>query len=283
MTLAPLMLALVLGQSDPYVRSHVDPDDKGSQCLFWTADTLRWQQSSFGNPSTPADSEFAAVRRSFQSWQSVFSQCGNLSFVEGPVLDDRKVGYEVDGENRNLVLFRTRNCAEVVPSDAACHEEDTCANEFDCWEHGSGTIGITLTTYDQNSGIIYDSDIELNEASFRFTTPESGLVDRDVENTVTHEVGHLVGLDHTDARGSTMNPTANPGEISKRIIDSGSSSFVCDVYPKGRPSQACVHTPTDDELGKKTGCASGGAEAWLPALAGWALLALRRRREGGRA
>jgi hypothetical protein len=266
------------------VRSRVDPNDQNSQCLYWTAGSLRWHQSSLGSSSAPASSEFEAVRRSFQSWHSVFTQCGNLTFEEGAVLDDRKVGYESKGENRNLILFRTRSCTDVVPSDAECHAEDTCANEFDCWDHGSGTIGITLTTYDERSGIIYDSDIELNEAYHQFTTPESVVVRRDVENTVTHEVGHLIGLDHTDALNSTMNPTAAPGETSKRVIDSGSSGFVCAVYPKGRPSQACLYTPGDEELGSKTGgCASAGAGAWLPALAGWALLALRRRREGGRA
>lgn len=294
MMLAPLLLALALGQSsDPYVRSRVKSGDASTQCLYWTANRITWQQSSFGNPQTAGDTEFAAVRASFQSWQDIFANCGNLALVEGPVVDDRAVGYDPEGENRNLVLFRTRRCADVVPKGAACEDDDDCANAFDCWEHGDGTIGITLTTYDERSGIIYDSDIELNAAAFTFTTASGGgtcgpistsnCISTDVQNTVTHEVGHFVGLDHTNANGSTMNPRAPPGEISKRTIDSGSASFVCAAYPKGFASQACLHPPPDEALGQRFKCSSAGAGALLPALGAWVLLAMRRRRGGARA
>jgi hypothetical protein len=295
-TIAALMLALTLGQSSsaPYVRSRVEAGDTSTQCLFWTAPKLTWYLSSVGNPQTkPAGSEFDAVRRSFQSWQSLFTQCGNLSLAEGGMVDDRKVGYVVDGDNRDLVLFRTRRCGDtsVVPANDACWKDDSCGNVYDCWSNDGQTIAVTLTTYDQKSGIIYDSDIELNSAGFYFTTSDGPIcnppvlvtncVSTDVQNTMTHEIGHFVGLDHTNATGSTMNPRAPPGEISKRTIDSGSQDFVCKAYPKGQASQGCIHIPTDASLGRKaqtSGCASAGAEAWLPALAGWALLLARRRR-----
>jgi len=292
--LAPLILALTLGQSTaPYVRSRVTSQDESTQCLYWTANRITWQQSSVGNPQTAGDTEFTAVRNSFKSWQDIFANCGNLEIVEGPVVDDRSVGYVQQGDNRNLVLFRTRRCSDVVPAGAACKDEDSCANEFDCWDHGDGTIGITLTTYDERSGIIYDSDIELNAAAYIFTTADGGgtcgpisttnCVSTDVQNTVTHEVGHFIGLDHTSAAGSTMKPSAQPGELSKRNIDSGSASFVCAAYPQGRASQSCLHPAADDDLGKKgLKCASTGAGVWLPALAAWMLAGVRRRRGGGR-
>lgn len=299
MTIAALMLALSLGQisSDPYARSRVDPDDSSSQCLFWTVPKITYYQSSAGNPATkPAGSEFDAVRRSFQSWQAIFTQCGNLSFEDGGVVDDRTAGYDSNGNNRNLVLFRTRNCADthIVPAGDPCFTEKTCDNVYDCWDSGGGTIAITLTTYDEKSGIIYDSDIELNSVYFYFTTSDGPLVctppsvttncvSTDVQNTMTHEIGHFVGLDHTSYPGSTMNTNAQIGELTKRTIDSGSRDFVCKTYPQGKESQACIHPTVDTSLGRKAqvGCSATGAEAWLPALAGWALL-LARRRRGGR-
>jgi uncharacterized protein (TIGR03382 family) len=295
-TITALMLALALGQivpSDPYVRSHVDARNSASQCLFWTVPKITWHQSIVGNPqTTPAGSEFEAVRRSFQSWQTVFSGCGNLSFEEGAQVTSRDVGYKLKEENRNVVLFRLRRCSDVpeLKGDDACWNDHTCNNAYDCWDNNATTIAVTLTTYDEKSGIIYDSDIELNSPEFRFTTVDApkcdarnttNCVSTDVQNTMTHEIGHFIGLDHTRFAGSTMNDTAQPGETSKRTIDTGSKDFVCTAYAKGQASKACVHPTTDVELGRKAalaGCSSAGAEAWLPALAGWALLLVRRRR-----
>jgi matrixin len=292
--IAALMLALSLGQtsSDPYVRSRVAAGDPTSQCLFWTVPKITYYQSTAGNPETkPAGSEFGAIDRSFQSWQVIFTQCGSLTFEAGGHVDDRKVGYVSGGDNRNLVLFRPRRCADVAPSSDACWNDSSCNNAYDCWDNDGQTIAVTLTTYDEKSGIIYDSDIELNAAGFFFTTSDGPLcnppltttncVSTDVQNTVTHEIGHFIGLDHTNALGSVMNPRAPPGEISKRTIDSGSASYVCAAYPKGQPGQGCIHVASDPNLGKKAqvgGCSSVGAEAWLPSLAGWALLLARRRR-----
>nr|WP_225936982.1 myxosortase-dependent metalloprotease, MXAN_2677/MXAN_2678 family [Myxococcus sp. RHSTA-1-4] len=288
------MVALALGQSSaPYVRSRVDAGDTRTQCLYWTAERITWHQSTYGNPATAGETEFEAMRRSFQSWQDIFAQCGNLALEEGPRVNAREVGYTREGDNINLVLFRDRDCHAVVPEDDACWDDETCSNTYDCWEDDDNTIAITLTTYDERSGIIYDSDISFNAARFSFTTADGGTcfppvtancVATDVQNTATHEIGHFVGLDHTYALGSTMNPSAPPGEVSKRTIDSGSRDFVCKVYPQGGASQACLHPTVEAELGPKggTGCAASGSVAALPALAAWALwLSRRRRREEG--
>ncbi|HYO59887.1 myxosortase-dependent metalloprotease, MXAN_2677/MXAN_2678 family [Archangium sp.] len=306
MILASLLVSLALGQSDPFVRSRVTAGNAGAQCLFWTVPTLTWQFSSVGNPNTSLEDqkrrEFDAIRRSFQSWQQIFDTCGNLHFSEGPLVDDRKVGYELKGDNRNIVLFRSMRCSERVSDDNKCWDEDTCGNDFDCWDGDPQTIALTLTTYDEKSGIIYDSDIQLNASGFVFTTVDppypacpqpvtanpGNCVSTDVQNTMTHEIGHLLGLDHTRVPGSVMFPSAPQGETSKRTIDEGSAGFVCLTYPQGRASQSCVTPPLERSgnvavLGRQaTGCSSSGAGAWLPAMAGWALLAWRRRRGGAR-
>ncbi len=304
MMLAPMLVAaLALGQTAPsFVRSRVTQGDPNAHCLFWAVPSITWQLSSVGNPkSTDAQkqNEFAAIRRSFQNWQDVFASCGNLRIQEGPVVDDRKVGYEMKGDNRNIVLFRSRHCDEVVPAGDKCEDEDTCGNVYDCWDGTNSTIAITLTTYDEKSGIIYDSDIELNSFRYAFTTvdgcgtPPGGTntcVSTDLQNTMTHEIGHLVGLDHTPVRGSTMYPEAPPGDLSKRSIDDGSQAFVCLTYPKGQASQSCVtpsvaKTSVDGPVALgplARGCSSTGTEGGWLALVGGALLAWRRRRGDSR-
>jgi len=296
-----LALSLALGQSVSFVRSHVDKDDARTQCLFWTAPTVTWNLSSVGNPASVDEQkqrEFTAIRASFQSWQRIFEECGNLGFSEGPPLDEREVGYSQTAQNHNLILFRSRRCVAVAPATDKCWAEETCGNVYDCWDSDDRTIALTLTTYDERSGIIYDSDIQLNASGFVFTTVDNppcsqpitsktpNCVATDLQNTMTHELGHLIGLDHTPRSTSVMFPQAPSGETSKRVIDQDSHAFVCLTYPKGGQSQSCF-TPVLDPspshgtalvLGKQAvGCSSTGTGPWLSALTALAWLGWRRR------
>jgi uncharacterized protein (TIGR03382 family) len=109
----------------------------------------------------------------------------------------------------------------------------------------------------------------------------------DLQNTLTHELGHAMGLDHVASPGSTMEPTAPPGETQKRILDDGTAAGFCSVYPRGRPSLQCVDPDTVNERlvarGQGLsglGCASSGGPG-APSLL-LALLGLLRRRPRGR-
>lgn len=288
-----LLLALAQTGTTPYVRSRAQPDPQYTPpaCLYWTAPRLVWQQSAAGNPATTGDTEFTAVSDSFQTWSQVFSRCGNLQLVEGARVAERHTGYEPAGTNRNLVLFRTQACVDSAPSSSSCWQDGTCGNTYDCWDFDDATIGITIVSYDVRTGVIYDADIELNAARFVFTTVDSppcmgtvssqSCVSTDVQNTVTHEVGHFVGLDHSS--GGVMAPDASTGEISKRQLDAASEAFVCEVYPQGKASVSCVsRLPVDaaDEEADEGGCASAGVGALLLPLLALLPAALRRRRRG---
>ncbi|MBF5041415.1 matrixin family metalloprotease [Aggregicoccus sp. 17bor-14] len=296
---AALALALALAQTGtaPYVRSRSqDTQYTPPACLYWTAPTLTWQQSTAGNPGTTGDTEFGAVSAAFQTWENQFAACGNLNLVEGARVADRRVGYNPTQANRNLVLFRTQACKGTVPDTNACWTDESCANTYDCWAFDDNVIGITTVSYDVRTGVIYDADIELNAARFNFTAVDSpcggvpgslGCTSTDIQNTVTHEAGHFIGLDHSSVSGSTMAPDARTGETSKRVLDDASKRFVCEVYPKGQPSVSCVdRLPTPEGSaggdGGGGGCASGAGLA--PSLLGaLALLPLLRRRRARRA
>ena len=270
MLTAQLVTTLVLSQ---FVRSHVVRDDPTSQCLWWKENTvITFEQSSLGNPETPGDSEYFAVTAAFASWSQQLAACGSLRFEEQARADNRLIA----DDGRTLVLFRQEDCDELTPT---CSTPRSCGNERDCWQHANGALAITTTTYDPVTGRISDSDIELNTPRFIFTTVDSppcvaplfdvSCVASDVRNTLTHEVGHVVGLGHSPASNSTMNASAQPGETSKRVIDADSRKFICDVYPAGKPSRSCLLPAYDGELGKaKAGCTAVPG----PALLFWSLL-----------
>ncbi len=288
------LLALALAIPDlPYVRSKADSSDPNSHCLWWPVGTITYQQVTRGNPETlPAGSEFTAVHKSFDTWQAVMNSCGDLTLVEGPRIADRTIGHNPGStDNHNTVVFRQAYCAGgVVPPSDSCWTDETCMNVYDCWEWGRGTIALTTTTYERASGRVYDSDIELNAYYNIFTTNDAAPCSppdfsqtcsaTDVQNTVTHEAGHVLGMDHTARAGSTMNTSAVVGEMSKRVVDPGSASFVCEVYPKGRQSRDCVINPVPNPLGPVVAgsCGAAGGGLTLSALAGLVGLGRRRRK-----
>jgi hypothetical protein len=223
-------------------------------------------------------------------WQVEFDRCSNLIFREGPRTATKRVGYRVGSEdNENVILFRERACLDVVTTDDPCWASGSCGNAYDCWEHSGGTIALTTTSYDPGNGRLFDADVEANAAYFLFTTVDSPecppgdltatCVAFDVENTFTHELGHVVGLAHTANPGSTMNPSAPLGETSKRTIDPGSLGFVCQAYPRGLPSTTCLPPPEAIEGSSLSCSVSPGQAGWLSTMLGLAFLRARKRRE----
>ena len=96
---------------------------------------------------------------------------------------------------------------------------------------------------------------------------------------MTHEFGHFLGLAHSPDPGSTMYANEPLGETSKRVLDSGSKQFVCDVYPQGRASMDCSAS-SGGGGSSSSGCSSAGtAGGLMPALALLlAVLAAHRQR-----
>lgn len=289
-SVAVLLSGLLLGQSVPYVRTKTDD---GSHCLRWpvssgTRRTLSFVQSTAGAPAL-GPGAFDAVSRSAQTWEAQLQACGSLDLVEGPHSASHFVGYTQSGQNENLVLFRTELCSDVVPPGDPCHTGATCGNAYDCWDHGATIVGLTTSSYVIATGEVLDADVELNAATATPTIVDSppcspgaistGCVANDVQNATTHELGHFLGLDHSPDPSSTMYATEPLGETSKRVLDSGSKQFVCDVYPAGQASRDCTSSGGGNGSGSG-GCSSaGGAVAVGPGLL-LLLLALVTRRSG---
>ncbi len=288
-------LALVLGALPAHAWKR--SVNSGGMCLWWSTRGHSFQIDAAGTPDVVGDAAFTAIRKSFATWGQV--SCSDLVFPdlglsENPA--DRVVGYFPGQVNRNLVLFRIKNCqaAGVVPANDSCLSQGGCGNKYDCWDKGDGVIATTTTTSNRNTGQISDSDIELNDSpalngtKFIFTAVDSpvctapnqtGCVRMDIQNTVTHEAGHSIGLDHSTDQTATMYATSPQGETSKRQLHPDDIQAVCTIYPKGLQTVTCLSdpiTPTGTSNGG-CGCAQNqtGPGAVLLALA--AVLLSRRR------
>ena len=305
MTRAPagalLAILLTTTSASAYVRSRTAkgvPVSWSTSCAFVTPD-------SAGTPDLPNDMTFAVIMKSMANWTNAV---GDQAYLKLVYADPMPLEAHLDGVN--TVKFRTDRWCH--PNDA--QQKDVC--------YSSAAAGITTVFFVQDgsdhAGTILDADIELNDINFTFAVlpttgqPRMGTSFADLENTLTHELGHLQGLDHTcadaatppqevDDTGSpppscdnlnslplteqvkltlaTMDNFAMPGEISKRSPEADDVAGIAGAYPPASDPGSCK--PTDPNSFKTGGCSIGGATrrslAAIAVLLG-ALLALVLRR-----
>lgn len=285
--------------AQPFIRTRADSGSGETDvCVTWGERRVVYRMDAAGSARTPVESEFTAIDSAFSAWQSVSRTCSDFEFVRGARITGAKAGRGTDADN--IVVFREENCRDVVPPGDACEADGSCGNRYNCWEGGEATIALTTSTYSRRTGVIVDSDIEFNAGKsfdgtrFLFTTISSPSCTEgnesvfcaafDVQNTATHEIGHLVGLDHVGTMGATMAPEATLGDLSKRVIDPGTAAGFCSTYPKGKPPVPCddLAQLKNQITARNTGtlgcsCDAGGGLSGLWVFALWAS---RRRARG---
>lgn len=284
----------------PYARIQVPGRDV---CISWSDRRYTYTPDAAGSAITPAETEFAAIDAAYGTWQAASDTCSDFAFIKGGRMVNTVFGYDrQSSSNNNVLVFREVACRDVVPAADPCFEDDSCSNAYHCWDHGDYTIALTVTTFTSRTGTILDADIELNGSPhvdgtrFLFTAVNSppcepgfervDCVATDIQNTLTHELGHAVGLGHVSGLDSTMLPTAPVGETHKRIIDAGTRQGFCAIYPPGLPAADCFATgqisPTIVATNRGTpgpfGCAALPAPEALAVAAGVLCLLGRRRR-----
>lgn len=96
---------------------------------------------------------------------------------------------------------------------------------------GSGTVAITPVWF-QSDGTIIDADVLFNGNGFSFTTDGQGGA-FDVQDVATHELGHLIGFDHSGWAGATMYPYVSPVVVEHRSLSEDEIHALHHVYPVG--------------------------------------------------
>lgn len=253
-------LALPAAQARAYERARVAGDPETA--LWWPRRALGVRIAYDTSADlTPLDVE-AAIGRSLATWTRA-GGCTDVVLSDlGPPagLRTNLLGGPHDGENR--VVFRE----DAWPPDL-----------------GPETLAITTLVYRRSTGEILDADIDVNALDHPWSVsdvPPEGAVD--LENTMTHELGHLLGLAHVETAEATMYARSGPGDVEKRDLASDDLRAICEVYPSSRRTPGGVRARPALTSGCSISRSRAPASA-IPALAAAVValtLARVRRRRG---
>jgi len=160
------------------------------------------------------------VRSSMDTWSD--PSCAEMSLVFEGTTNQSELGYhpELGLDNKSVVMFLS-------------------SMNGDLWPHDRNALALTTVTFCENdtpscpAGTIVDADVEVNEVLYQFTTGDSSPLN-DLENTLTHELGHLLGFEHSAQPASTMYAVAPAGEREKRDLSAVDINGLCDAYPASR-------------------------------------------------
>ena len=103
------------------------------------------------------------------------------------------------------------------------------------WPYSEDALAVTLVTLNARTNELLDADVAFNVQAHHFRVlPEVERDDHrydDVQNTITHELGHVLGLMHNaDSLDLVMYPSAPPGEIAKRVLKSDDRDGLLSLY-----------------------------------------------------
>jgi hypothetical protein len=158
------------------------------------------------------------IDKSFETWQAV--DCFDAVFPAAGRDKDGAFGDPPDG--RNTVFVVTKNWPD---------------------EYKDSPFALDLEI---DGSVIREGDIALN-ADFPFGVGGDGKTTYDIQSTVTHAIGLMLGLEETDDNGATMNPNM-VGRTEGRDLDKDSDvPAICNLYPQTTGKDTGI--PTRSEQG----------------------------------
>lgn len=201
--------------------------------LQWPMRCVRYVVHEDGTDAFPQNSDdtigdeaLSLIRASFQTWSEAGTDCSHFTLEYGGLTETGEAEFDSDGGyegNENVVAF---------------HD--------DSWPYSGSSAAYSLTSvsYSTETGDIEDADIEVNTANYDVADLEMSRVGEDeppldLRNSLTHEVGHFLGLAHSDEPEATMYGRAPLGEIEKRTLHEDDIGGLCAAYPKEGTSGEC--------------------------------------------
>lgn len=182
--------------------------------LFWqTPYSIGIAVNEVGSDDLADGSHMTAVRNAIDEWNGIDGSTIQLVEDASPGTQART---DWASDSIHLVWWDETNSSGYFPN-------------------GSGTVAITPVWF-FNNGQIVDADVLFNGKGFSFSTSQQpGRYD--IQDVAVHELGHLVGLDHTGWAGGSMYPYVDPTVILHRSLSADERMGMRAVYPDGNHAE----------------------------------------------
>jgi len=272
--------------------------------LRWDSGCVFIRYSAEGTSHIPGNQEFDAINAAVAEWTSKTRSCGYLEVVvEEP--EQRNVGFD----RVNVIKFRdTAWPPPGVDTGSYAPEAGGLTTLFFIDEKCDAGDSPPCYSNPRN-GEILDADIELNGVNFALSLNGQSLGTAsclsDVGNTITHELGHLFGLDHTcwvgigprpvddtgqpipscdapnlssEVENATMYNFQDCGETKKTSLETDDISGFCAIYPLSDDPGTCERVGSDGGCCTVAGSKTPPNRSHLLLLVGFAVVLLRQRR-----
>ncbi len=197
------LCAALVGVAVAHVRLRYSVD---GTALYWeNPDEITLVIQSDGSDDIGDGSHEIAIRGAMEAWNETSGSRARLS--ESLANRDRR-DWQANGVH--LVVFDENNSSGFFSG-------------------ASGVVALTPVTF-FTDGRIIDADVLFNGKNFSFTT--KGEIGRfDVQDVATHELGHLLGLDHSGVCGATMYPYVDTRIILHRSLSLDDQRGMRHMYP----------------------------------------------------
>lgn len=171
----------------------------------------------------------AAVDLAFDAWAAVHcSVCANPSTGCAPIAcKAQPLG----------VTFTALGPATPGPFATRCPEPAPGCGSFvqavqgpEKWPFGKAVIAQTTVVRNTLDGTIVDADILINDVDLNFCLVTCAAGKHDLQSTLTHEIGHFLGMDHSEVAEARMAPYVGQGPADPLALHDDDRLGVCTAY-----------------------------------------------------
>lgn len=277
--LASLSTGIAVLASAPLAHAYVRETTAGGTPVLWSGSCVFVTPDATPPWGWTASAFQSEVQKAVANWRDAAQACSYLQIqLDPPASVEAKLDYQ------NVIKVR---------HDAWCRpaEQERAQQCF-----AATAASITSQFHEPDGGALVDGDIELNDINFTFldlaTTadqPRPGTSPADLEGTLTHELGHLMGLDHTcwthssatrpvdhqgnpvpdcsdvpnlpqAQRDAIMNSVMYPyglGGTRQRTPSADDIAGICAIYARAEDPGQCARVTPPANAGSPQGCSCG--------------------------